>query len=99
MFETVSKHTVGSSREEHVGVAQYFANYYTVTMKRHTLQEDNRVKGEIEEEPARLPFEGPVIARPSLLTGDRAALGQPARTAERIATAVRRLLGPPVPGN
>ena len=32
----------------------------------------NRVKGELEEALALLPFEGLVIARPSLLVGNRA---------------------------
>ena len=59
----------------------------------------NRVKGETEAALTGLPFEGLVIARPSLLVGDRAALGQPARAAERVATAVGRLLGPLVPAN
>jgi uncharacterized protein YbjT (DUF2867 family) len=59
----------------------------------------NRVKGEIEDALTRLPFEGLVIARPSLLKGDREALGQPARLAERVATALSRLLGPLVPAN
>ena len=59
----------------------------------------NRVKGETEEALARVPFEGLVIARPSLLTGDREALGQPVRTAEKVATAVSRLLGPLIPAN
>jgi uncharacterized protein YbjT (DUF2867 family) len=59
----------------------------------------NRVKGEIEDALTRLPFEGLVIARPSLLTGDREALGQPARPAEWVATALSRLLGPLVPAN
>jgi uncharacterized protein YbjT (DUF2867 family) len=59
----------------------------------------NRVKGELEEALARLPFDGLVIARPSLLVGDREALGQPARPAERVVTAVSRLLGPLVPAN
>jgi len=59
----------------------------------------NRVKGETEEALARLQFEGLVIARPSLLVGDRGALGQPARTAERVATIVSKFLGPLVPAN
>ena len=59
----------------------------------------NRVKGELEDALARLPFDGLVIARPSLLVGDRGALGQPRRTAERVATAVSKLLGPLVPAN
>jgi uncharacterized protein YbjT (DUF2867 family) len=59
----------------------------------------NRVKGETEEALARLQFGGLVIARPSLLLGEREALGQPARAAERVATAVGKLLGPLVPAN
>src|SRR5215207_3789463 len=59
----------------------------------------NRVKGETEGALAQLPFEGLVIARPSLLAGDREALGQPARTAEKMALAVSRLLGPLVPAS
>lgn len=59
----------------------------------------NRVKGEIEEAVQALLFEGLVIARPSLLTGDRETLGQPIRTAERVATVVSKLLGPLIPSN
>ena len=59
----------------------------------------NRVKGETEEALARLPFEGLVIARPSLLAGDREALGQSSRPGERVATFVSRLLGPLIPAN
>ena len=59
----------------------------------------NRVKGELEESLAELPFEGLVIARPSLLVGDRGALGQPARPAERVASIVGRFLGPLIPAN
>ena len=59
----------------------------------------SRVKGEIEEALARLPFDVLVIARPSLLVGDREALGQAVRPAERVATAVGRLLGPLIPAN
>lgn len=59
----------------------------------------NRVKGELEEAMARLQFDGLVVARPSLLVGDRGVLGQSKRPAERVATAVSRLLGPLVPAN
>lgn len=59
----------------------------------------SRVKGETEEAVSGLPFEGLVIVRPSLLAGDREALGQPARPAERAATFVSSLLGPLVPAN
>jgi uncharacterized protein YbjT (DUF2867 family) len=59
----------------------------------------NRVKGEIEDALTQLPFDGLVIARPSLLVGDRAALGQPSRLAERVAMAVGGLFGTLVPAN
>jgi uncharacterized protein YbjT (DUF2867 family) len=45
----------------------------------------NRVKGEMEAAVAALGFEQLVIARPSLLSGNRAALGQPLRTGEQLA--------------
>ena len=51
----------------------------------------NRVKGEMEAAIAQLGYESVVIARPSLLLGDRAALGQPRRSREMWAA---RLLGP-----
>lgn len=59
----------------------------------------NRVKRELEEALARLSFDCLVIARPSLLTGDREALGQPKRPAEKVATVVSKLLGPLIPAN
>jgi len=51
----------------------------------------NRVKGETEAALAALGYDTLVIARPSLLLGDRAALGQPTRRGE---VAAARLLGP-----
>src|SRR6266581_1021542 len=51
----------------------------------------NRVKGEMQAAIAQLGFESVVIAQPSLLLGDRAALGQPARSGEMWAA---RLAGP-----
>ncbi|MEP6943006.1 MAG: NAD(P)H-binding protein [Betaproteobacteria bacterium] len=42
----------------------------------------NRVKGEMQETIAQLGYESIVIAQPSLLLGNRAALGQPARSGE-----------------
>src|SRR2546423_8923806 len=59
----------------------------------------NRVKGELEEALERLPFEGLVIARPSLLIGDRLALGQPERPGERVGFAVGQALRFLVPAN
>ena len=51
----------------------------------------NRVKGEMEAAVAQLGYESVVIAQPSLLLGDRAALGQPPRSSETWAA---RLLAP-----
>jgi uncharacterized protein YbjT (DUF2867 family) len=45
----------------------------------------SRVKGEMEVAVAALGFASVVVARPSLLAGDRAALGQPTRLGERLA--------------
>jgi len=47
----------------------------------------NRVKGQMEAAVSELGFDSVVIARPSLLTGDREALGQPTRLGERVAIA------------
>ena len=57
----------------------------------------NRIKGEMEAELATLGFATLVIARPSLLAGDRASLGQPQRPGERLALAVSTLLAPFIP--
>jgi uncharacterized protein YbjT (DUF2867 family) len=51
----------------------------------------NRVKGETQADVVALGYDSVVIAQPSLLTGDREALGQPARAGE---VWVSRLLGP-----
>src|SRR3954462_5809985 len=59
----------------------------------------SRVKGELEDALAALPFEGLVIARPSMLAGDRATVGQPVRPGEGYALALSRLLGPLIPKN
>jgi uncharacterized protein YbjT (DUF2867 family) len=54
----------------------------------------NRVKAEMEESVTALGYESVVLARPSLLLGDRASLGQPTRAGEVWAA---RLLGPLLP--
>ena len=59
----------------------------------------SRVKGELEQALAGLGFDGLVIARPSLLAGDRRALGQPQRRGELIGSALAKLLGRLVPAN
>ncbi len=48
----------------------------------------NRVKGELEQAVKTLGFDCVLLARPSLLLGDRAALGQPTRVGERIGAAL-----------
>jgi uncharacterized protein YbjT (DUF2867 family) len=50
----------------------------------------NRVKGEMEQAIAGLGYESVVIAQPSLLLGDREAIGQPARAGERWAARMMR---------
>ncbi len=57
----------------------------------------NRVKGQTEDALAALGFERLLIARPSLLVGERSALGQPARAGERLALALMRPLAPLMP--
>jgi len=54
----------------------------------------NRVKGQMEEAVSRLAYESITIVQPSLLMGDRAALGQPTRAGE---TWTARLLKPVMP--
>lgn len=48
----------------------------------------NRIKGELEDALQGLGFDALVLARPALLIGERAALGQPARRGEQIGAAV-----------
>ena len=57
----------------------------------------NRVKGEVERDLKALGFETLVIARPSLLMGERQALNQAARRGESLAIRVFRWLDPVLP--
>jgi uncharacterized protein YbjT (DUF2867 family) len=57
----------------------------------------SRVKGEMEAALAGVGFSHLVIARPSLLAGDRGALGQPTRFGEALALAVTRPLAGLIP--
>ena len=59
----------------------------------------SRVKGELEQALSQLPFQGLVIARPSLLVGDRSTLGQPSRRGEELGFAVSKALGFLIPRN
>lgn len=58
-----------------------------------------RLKGEVEEALSRLGYAQVVIARPSQMDGDRAALGQPERPVEGIAVKAMRWLKPITPPN
>ena len=53
----------------------------------------NRVKGELEQAVKTLGYQCVLLARPSLLLGDRGALGQPTRIGERIGAALNVPLG------
>ena len=59
----------------------------------------NRIKGEMELSLARMGFKSLVIARPSLIDGDRAALGQAGRTGEGLGLKLARGLAPLIPAN
>lgn len=59
----------------------------------------NQVKGEMEAAVSKLGFTTLVIARPSLLAGDRDALKQPERMAEKLSLVAFNLLKPLIPAN
>lgn len=59
----------------------------------------NRVKGELEDALEKMSFAGLVIARPSLLVGDREALGQPVRRGEKLGLVFSKVLGFLIPAN
>jgi uncharacterized protein YbjT (DUF2867 family) len=59
----------------------------------------NRLKGEVERDLQSLGFATLVIARPSLLIGERQALQQAARPAESISIKLFKWLDPIIPAN
>jgi uncharacterized protein YbjT (DUF2867 family) len=59
----------------------------------------NRVKGEMEINLARMGFKSLVIARPSLIDGDRAALHQAGRAGEGLGLMLARALRGFIPAN
>jgi uncharacterized protein YbjT (DUF2867 family) len=59
----------------------------------------SRVKGELEDALAAMPFAGLVIARPSMLVGNREELGQPVRRGEVVASVVGKIGGFLIPAN
>ena len=59
----------------------------------------NRVKGEMEVSLARMGFKSLIIARPSMLDGQREALQQAPRLGERLGLYIMRGLKPLIPAN
>ncbi|WP_226444319.1 nucleoside-diphosphate sugar epimerase [Acidovorax radicis] len=59
----------------------------------------NRIKGEVERDLQALGFTTLVIARPSLMIGDRQALQQAIRPAESLSIQLFRWLNPIIPAN
>ncbi len=57
----------------------------------------NRVKGQMEEAVGKLGYESITIVQPSLLMGDRVALGQPTRAGEEWASRLFKPVMPLVP--
>lgn len=64
---------------------------------RHSRVHYNQVKGEIEQAVAALGFERLVIARPSLLTGDRRAIDQRPRMLEQAVAGLAKPFTPWLP--
>jgi uncharacterized protein YbjT (DUF2867 family) len=59
----------------------------------------NRVKGEMENALGKLGYQALIIARPSMVAGDRDALGQAARPAEKLGLLAMSLFKPLIPAN
>jgi len=59
----------------------------------------SRVKGELENALRQLKLDALVIARPSMLAGDREAVGQSVRSGEILAQRITRRLRPLIPAN
>lgn len=59
----------------------------------------NRVKGELEAAVVTLGFDAVVLARPSLLLGERGALRQAARPGERMSAVLAGVLRPLIPAD
>ncbi len=59
----------------------------------------NRVKGDMEDALRELGYATLILARPSFIEGDRAALQQPGRGGEGLALMAMRALAPLIPAN
>jgi uncharacterized protein YbjT (DUF2867 family) len=82
---------VDTARAARAGGARRLAVVSSLGANLHSAIAYQRIKGEMEAAVATLGFDSVVIARPSLLLGDRTRLGQPARGGEVWAA---RLLTP-----
>jgi uncharacterized protein YbjT (DUF2867 family) len=87
-------HVVATARAAHAAGARRLAVVSALGADPNSSVFYNRVKGEMQAAIAQLGYESVVIAQPSLLIGDRAALGQPTRSAEVwITRALTPLMG------
>ena len=85
------EHVVATARAAHAAGARRLAVVSALGADANSRVFYNRVKGEMQAAIAQIGLDAVVFAQPSLLLGDRTALGQPARAGE-VWTA--RLLGP-----
>ena len=85
------EHVVATARAAHAAGARRLAVVSALGADANSRVFYNRVKGEMQAAIAQIGFDAVVIAQPSLLLGDRTALGQPARAGE---VWIARLLGP-----
>ncbi len=76
---------VATARAARTAGATRLAVVSAMGADKHSRVFYNRVKGQMEEAIVSLGFPSVVIAQPSFLVGDRAALGQPVRLGEMLA--------------
>jgi uncharacterized protein YbjT (DUF2867 family) len=88
---------VAFARASHHAGVRRFAVVSAMGANARSANFYSRVKGEAEAALAGIGFASLVIARPSLLLGDRAALGQPTRRGEQIGQALTRGIGGLIP--
>ena len=90
---------VALARQARLAGARRLALVSAMGAQTHSRVFYNRVKGETEDALRALGFPTLVIARPSMLAGDRASLAQPARLGERVGLFWMDLLKPLIPAN
>ena len=87
------------ARQAHAGGAKRLAVVSAMGADADSRVFYNRVKGETEDALRAMGFETLVIARPSMLDGDRAALDQPVRLGEKFGLALMRRFKALIPAN